>query len=142
MRILNVVKVVGVVAASLVLVGQASAADMCFEAGNGTLFVVKSFRRPSPSKCRSLAGYEASTNIAHPAMGTACLNANSSKLYVSWSVLIDSGSFTPSEFHSRTEFSYPSLTVGEVTYHFKSPSQDFYGNSTVSASRCDPAPLP
>jgi hypothetical protein len=137
-----IVKIVGVVAIGGLLAGPASAVDMCFEAGSGTLFVVKSFRRPAPAKCRSLAGYEASTAIPHPATGTACLNASASKLYVYWSTMMDSGGFTPTEFHARTEFPYPSLTGGETTYHYRSSSQDLFGNTFVSASRCDPAPLP
>lgn len=139
---MRILKVLGVVAVGLLFAGQASAVDMCFEAGDGNLFVVKGFKRPGPSKCRSVAGYEASTALPHPVVGTACLNANGSKLYVSWSLLRDTGGFTPSEFHARTEYPFPSLTGGEATYHLKSPTQDFYGNTIVDAFRCDPAPIP
>ena len=136
------IKVVGAATIGLLLAGPASAIDMCFEAGNGFIFVAKGFKRPPPGKCRSLAGYEASTAIPHPATGTACLNASGSKLYVYWSTMLDSGGFTPSEFHSRTEYPYPALIDGETTYHFVSPSQNFYGNTLTDGVRCVPAPLP
>ena len=89
----GLIKLGGIVVTILLFAGQASALNMCFGIGQSyLLFVVKGYRKPAPGKCQALAGYEASTAIPYPATGTACLNANSTKLYVYWNTVFQGGS--------------------------------------------------
>ena len=137
------IKRVGIVAAVLLYAGQASAVDMCFQV-HTYLFVMKSYKRPLPGKCRPLTGYEASTAVPHPATGTVCLNAFGNTLYVHWNAMMEQSGAV--HLTSRTQLPYPSLTGG-VT-HFctmrSPPFENSCGNtvSPQSAFPCDPAPLP
>jgi hypothetical protein len=136
-----ILKLVGSLVTALLLAGEASALDMCFQVGQGYLVVAKSYKKPAPGKCRALTGYEASTAIPHPATGTACLNAFGTKLYVYWNfVHYDIENL---QYSSRTELPYPSLTGGKSRYMRVWPSGNFPGNSFPnSAYPCVPAPLP
>jgi hypothetical protein len=137
-------KLVSIVVTVLLLAGQASAVDLCFQERPvaSLLFVVKNYKKPPLGKCRTLAGYEASTAIPYPATGTACLNASGSKLYVHWSTTL----FTTNVEHhsSRMELPYPSLSNGNTLYVRASHSGGTFGGQHLDSSAypCVPAPLP
>lgn len=141
------IKLVGIVVTTLVLAGPASALDMCFQVkpsviGTPYLFVTKNYKKPAPSKCRTLAGYEASTAIPYPATGTACLNASSTTLYVYWNVVLNIGPVL--NFSAKTELPYPSLASGSTTV-VSASSSGVHTDGTSSGSAaypCSPAPLP
>lgn len=132
----------GIVVTALLLAGQASAIDMCFQTGGGVLFVAKSYKRPSAGKCRPLTGYEGSQAKPHPATGTVCLNAYGTTLYVHWNVQLYDGYQDLVHYSSRTELPYPSLTNGTSTFTLVRPSGTDDGYFNGSAYRCEPAPLP
>lgn len=137
----TITRLVGAAAAVLFLAGPASAIDMCFQSDQ-YLFVARSYKRPSPGKCRPLTGYEGSTSAPYPATGTVCLNAFGTMLYVHWSSLI--GGFGDQvAYSSRTEFPYPSLTGG-TTYSIAASASGNDDNivPNKSAYPCQPAPLP
>jgi hypothetical protein len=127
----------------LLLVGPASAVDMCFQVSS-YLFVMKSYKRPSKGKCRQLTGYEASTAVPHPATGTACLNAFGNALYVHWNAVLEEQGNAPVAVSSRTYLPYPSLTSGYTHICTMENSGNLCGVTILpqSAFPCAPAPLP
>ena len=135
-------KVAVPVVLALSVAAPVSAVDLCFEGGfNDTLFVAKGYKRPPPGKCRSLAGYEASTPIPYPATGTACLSASGTKLYVNWNYVKRNAPLY--QFSTAIELPYPALSGGSAVYAVFRPDSTFFsGASLIDATRCNPAPIP
>lgn len=129
-----------IVGIALSIAGPASAVDMCFSA-TPVLFVAKSYKRPPIGKCRSIAGYEASTAIPHPATGTACLNASGTRLYVHWEMLQVTGG--EEELYSlRMDMPFPSMTGGFSSHVSVKLAGNSFGGAGAIAYPCNPAPLP
>src|SRR5690606_3401778 len=134
---MSAIKRAAIVVAAILIAGEASALDMCFE-GGAQFFVAKSYRRPPKGTCRPLTGYEASTSVPFAANGTACLNVSGDTLYVQWVAIVGAGRV----FIVRMTLPHPSLTGGESLFSNIRETGTVVNVTGGRAFKCKPPPIP